>query len=108
MQMLTDWTQECMIGIVYSDESEATAFLKMVNNKKAAIGKKAHFMVFESSSIAPTDYKSARSIYLRHTVRNHKGTKLSIHNTFICHIQLRSQISVRCEFGLCGTGELHV
>lgn len=31
-----------MIGIVYSDESEATSFLKTVNKKKAAIGKILH------------------------------------------------------------------
>lgn len=31
-----------MIGIVYSDESEATSFLKAVNKKKTAIGKIPH------------------------------------------------------------------
>lgn len=38
-----------MIGIVYSDESEATSFLKTVNKKKAAIGKILHSGLSPSS-----------------------------------------------------------
>ena len=31
-------TQDCMIGLVYSDESEANSFMKIVTKKKGVFG----------------------------------------------------------------------
>ena len=31
-------SQDCMIGLVYSDESEANSMMKVVSRKKSAVG----------------------------------------------------------------------